>query len=544
MGNGLVCGRPDRLWLAALALCLTVPLAYGLAALGLGQDSSWDLRNYHWYNGYAFWNNRLGLDIAPAMAPTYYNPNLDLLFYPLANALPPRLTGFVLGAIQGLNFIPLFIIAWQLFRLAHPGWRLAVSFALAGTGLLGAGTLGELGTVFYDNVVSISALSALAIFALAGERMRLGSTGEAVTAALLAGLCAGVGVGLKQTAVIYCAGACLAFLFVPTGPARRVTLALAFGVGAAVAMVALSAHWMWTLWQTFGSPVFPMMNQLLESPYAPPSSGLQTGFLPSDLWTALSFPFQFSADPMLVGEKPWQDFRIATVYGLGALAAAAAVARRPGRRPDRPQPERPPDSLNRELAIYLVAAIALTYILWLKLFSIYRYVLVIEMLAPILLALGLLTLGLRQRTCAIVTAATVMVWQGLTVPANWGRVDWGRQWIDAQIPAIAHPERTVILMSHIEPLAYLIPSFPPNIPFLRYSGWWEITPAFRRRIAAAVADPSLELMILIQAENLDDDEAARMAPLGLRADVAGCRTLTSNLKTDKVAIHLCPLIRL
>ena len=42
-------------------LCLILfPLCYGLIALALGQDANWDLRNYHWYNPYAFLNGKIG----------------------------------------------------------------------------------------------------------------------------------------------------------------------------------------------------------------------------------------------------------------------------------------------------------------------------------------------------------------------------------------------------------------------------------------------------------------------------------------------------
>ena len=41
----------DRLVTIAL---FAVPVLFGAIALAMGQDSNWDLRNYHWYNPYAF----------------------------------------------------------------------------------------------------------------------------------------------------------------------------------------------------------------------------------------------------------------------------------------------------------------------------------------------------------------------------------------------------------------------------------------------------------------------------------------------------------
>ena len=49
---------------AALLACCLAPLCFGaFAAFVLQQDANWDLRNYHWYNPYAFLNGRWDVDI-------------------------------------------------------------------------------------------------------------------------------------------------------------------------------------------------------------------------------------------------------------------------------------------------------------------------------------------------------------------------------------------------------------------------------------------------------------------------------------------------
>ena len=54
------------------------PLAVAALSLWLGQSTSWDLRNYHWYNPYALLTGRMGFDAAVAHHATYYNPLIDL----------------------------------------------------------------------------------------------------------------------------------------------------------------------------------------------------------------------------------------------------------------------------------------------------------------------------------------------------------------------------------------------------------------------------------------------------------------------------------
>jgi hypothetical protein len=91
-------------------LCLA-PFAFGLLALFLGQDANWDLRNYHFYNAYAFLNNRYGQDLLPSQTPYFYNPLIDVPFFVLATHVSARFAAFVLGSVQGLNFVGLFVIA-------------------------------------------------------------------------------------------------------------------------------------------------------------------------------------------------------------------------------------------------------------------------------------------------------------------------------------------------------------------------------------------------------------------------------------------------
>ena len=47
-------------------LAIAAPLIFGLASLTFGRNTNWDLRNYHWYNPYAWLTDRYQIDIAPA----------------------------------------------------------------------------------------------------------------------------------------------------------------------------------------------------------------------------------------------------------------------------------------------------------------------------------------------------------------------------------------------------------------------------------------------------------------------------------------------
>ena len=147
----------------ALALLGLAPFAFGLLALFLGQDANWDLRNYHYYNAYAFLNNRYAMDLLPSQTPTFYNPLLDVPFFLLATHASAKLAGFALGFVQGLNFILLFGIAHAALIVPNPRHKTIVCAALATLGMLGGGGIAQIGTTFGDNIVSLGVFLSAAL---------------------------------------------------------------------------------------------------------------------------------------------------------------------------------------------------------------------------------------------------------------------------------------------------------------------------------------------------------------------------------------------
>ncbi|MDX2143238.1 MAG: hypothetical protein SFV19_07780, partial [Rhodospirillaceae bacterium] len=154
---------PERDLRIGLWACIVVPLAFGMLSLALGQDANWDLKNYHWYNPYAFLTERWAQDIAPAHVPTFYNPTLDVPFALLAEAVPARVAGFVLGLAQGLNFVLLYVLAHMVLARAFAQGAQLWAVAIALVGMVGGGHLGLVGTTFYDNIVSLFILGSLCI---------------------------------------------------------------------------------------------------------------------------------------------------------------------------------------------------------------------------------------------------------------------------------------------------------------------------------------------------------------------------------------------
>jgi hypothetical protein len=108
---------------------------------------------------------------------------------------------------------------------------------------------------------------------------------------------------------------------------------------------------------------------------------------------------------------------------------------------------------------------------WISMFAIYRYIVGLEMLAPIVIAagVGLLPLPFRPRLIVLGVLFLAMLVYARTDYLE--RVPLGDPYVQADIPAFPHPGKTLIVMTGNSPLGFLAPLIPPQIPMLRIDGW-------------------------------------------------------------------------
>ena len=147
-----------RRWLLPEALVIALLIVgSGVGSLLLGQDANTDLHRYRFYIGYAFVHGRLDTDLVPAALGTFLNPTLDAFHYLGMAHLPPRLFGFLLGALQGLNPALVFLLARRLLDRGPGSGTLAVLVGvLAATGPTAHSLLG---TTMGDTTASIRSSS-------------------------------------------------------------------------------------------------------------------------------------------------------------------------------------------------------------------------------------------------------------------------------------------------------------------------------------------------------------------------------------------------
>ncbi len=435
-----------------------VILFWGAFVIVLGKDTSWDFRNYHWYAPYAFLNHRMGIDVAVAHLASYYNPSLDIPFYLLATHTRSWIALGVLGMVQGANVVPLYLIGRHALRI--PDNRLWAG-ALAVAGQFGALTLTEMGTTYYDNIMSVLVLSGLAMVIVHRETLRAGPLSRTAGIAFLAGLITGSAMGLKLPEMPFCLGFG-AVLIVLGGNFKHLTTRLiAGGLGGLLGAALFAAWWMLHIKALTGNPLFPYFNEYWRSPLVLPTSYRDMRFLPPSFWRALLFPVLFSIDYHVADDLSFQDIRILVAYLTVIPALLFWLLRRQNRDP----------LIQNDVALPLFAFAGVSYFAWLKFFAIYRYIILLEMLSPLLIvaAVGLFPLARRTRYLALAGVAFCILVTARTDFLDRAPLD--DPYIQVALPPIPRPDHTMVLMTGDAPMGFITPSLPPQIPVLRVDGW-------------------------------------------------------------------------
>lgn len=468
-----------------------VPLMFGLLSVYLGQDDNWDLRNYHLYNAYAFLNGRLLVDMAPAQMQTFFNPLIDLPYYFLTRILKPVHVGFIFGTIQGLNFILVLKICEVItddFQIRHDS---PLPLILAITGCAGVGFISEIGSTIGDNLTSLFVLFSILILlskkfcanALRTDNFRF---------LLLAGALMGAGTGLKLTNIIYCMAACGALFCIPGKFNYKIANVFIFGVGTILGLTITGGYAFFTMWSTFGNPLFPQFNSLFQSKFAASVSVVDTHFLPKTFSEIVSWPFIFSRNPNRVSELWLRE----VVWPIAYLTFAAVIIKIIWNRFRSASNK----GLNAS-ALFLTVFFGLSYLAWIRLFSIYRYLIPIELIAPLVIwVLANYVAPTRVKVSWVLLVSAIII--SVNFPYKfWSHAPWSNTSFRVDVPVFSTPEKSTILIDGYVPMGWIIPFFPKGVVFVGTNSNFPESPAWREKILNLLSVRSGPLFYISNAEN-------------------------------------------
>ena len=422
-------------WLFAVFM-----LGSGCLSVFLKNGMGWDFANYHLYNPWAFLNNRMDFDIAPAMVNTFLNPLYDLYLYFLIINFneQPSIYYFIMG-------IPFGVLLWFFYkinRLIFVGEKNAlvrVCLSLA-IGITGFSTVVQIGGPTNEVINSTVVMYGLYVLLteLKAERQKVWRLGWA--GLLLGGIC-----GLKATIVIYCAAFWVIILLYYKSWQNPVKLISCFCLCGFAGFLITNGYWMWTLWDKYGNPVMPFLNKFFQSEYFDPINFRDSRFLPDTLGKWFFYPFYWLLDSLKlqrsVAEVYFFDIRFAV---LELIFICWLVYFR----------------YQFTLSFFtrcLMTWILVAYVFWLGMFSIIRYALVLEMLGAIFIVKMLFYLKPKSLNVFYYSFLFVFLFVLITVRAQsfvLGNI--GKQSKVVELEEVNLPDHSLLLLYNV-PSAFVGP---------------------------------------------------------------------------------------
>jgi len=192
--------------------------------------------------------------------------------------------------------------------------------------------------------------------------------------------------------------------------------------------------------------------------------------------------------------------------------------------------------------VALLAFMVVSYVMWQKKFSIYRYLIPLELLAPLVIYLLVCFLVPSQRRRVLVTAILLAaIVLGMRTP-TWVRRDWGRDFFGTSVRAGAVPSTSLVVIATYEPLAFVAPALPPEARIVRIqSNFFEpsATTMLATEIRSIIATHRGPVRLLSHRKHRSLAQRA-VSAYGFRIVTDRCESVTNRMDPE---IEVCVLER-
>ena len=366
-----------------------------------GQDSNWDLLNYHYFSGYALLNGNFTEDIAPSGLPSFLNPVPNVLAYLALSQLPFPASAWLMAGVQ-LLALPLLVLIGRQLGLALGFTKITIAefFALA-LCLLAPLWWSEIGTSFSDATMTPLVLLGLHL------GLRGVAQGEEKVFRMLmgAGICFGLAVGLKLTNAPFALAFSVALVgvYAPDGLRTTVRQTLPFGVGLAIGFLP-TLWWNVYLLQNWGSPLFPLYNAWLKSPYFDLVNFRDLRWRFESIDEFLSYLWDSAGGTTKTSEFLFADVRLLI---FTALAALLLILRKRF-------------FSQHSVTLSFIYFLGISFLLWATLFAYQRYMISVEVLFGFGIWVLLSRLIPNNRPVAWLLVACILISAALIKVPNWG----------------------------------------------------------------------------------------------------------------------------
>jgi hypothetical protein len=412
-------------WVCYYLAMVGLPIGCGLKAVALGQDVNYDSLNYHLYDAWAFLNGRSFSDLFPAGSQSLIDPFIDVPTYLLQAHTSPHVAAFTIGFEQGIGPVLTMVIVCRMMKSPMLAILAGLTAAIAG------GFASELGNDMGDSLLApVFALAVL--FALNAIRSRHSAPAVASDADrargrfrlrlkleyrwwLASGLVAGAGGGLKFAQLPITIGVIVGAAVV-VGPLRlRASRLLVTSLGGLIGLALTAGQWTIELWQHYGDPFAFVAGPLLgfADPYfvqgTPATAGVVTS-LPVRIIQSLWAPVEAFFHPLNYSELPVKEASLAIATAMlfllviVALISLVAHLVRRGRLPRRRVQTVAvtyDDAAATDFDWLMITVLIVSVLVWAHYLGIYRYLIPLEVLAPVLI------ISIFRRVAALVRAPRI-----------------------------------------------------------------------------------------------------------------------------------------
>ena len=441
---------PPLIW---LILCIITTIAFSLL---LGYVRGYDLQHYHYYNGFAFWTNRLLIDYRPAGLHSYFNPLLDTLNFLLIDHFTPAITITVIAFIQGITYYAAMSIGFLFFKRLGIKQPALWAFLFSINGLWAMTITRQLGAFNNDLVNSVFILLGLQLWFISLYQFK-DYQHLSHFKIFIAGILFGIAVGLKLTMTIFAIALVLTVLSSPMVQQHFRCLFYLI-MGCVIGFIITDGWWALFLYQHFHNPVFPFFNKVFHSSQWPNINSYDPHFKIKNKTLIPILPLLLNTSLINVTINFSIDYRYTLTYITLILLLCKQFYLR----------IKKPDSIHLKIDPVIFQFILFSiysFIIWALIFFIYRYLCPLTLVTPILLLICLYYL-IKPISNIIKIGLLLLIITTTHLPTY--HIDLNKNApMKIKLPnTITQHKHALVLMSNIFIWNHLIRSFPPQWRFI------------------------------------------------------------------------------
>ena len=461
-------------------------------AFKLGADINFDLLNYHFYDGFLFIHGRTISD-SIATVQSYLTPYLAVIYYFLIMNFSPFIVNMVIATAQSFGIFLVFILSMMLLEKLELRIRIFCSFMISISVIFGPIFYSEIGGTMGDSLTAILIIASLILLIKFIDEAQKDKTNIrfAIIFLIFSASLNGIASAIKLTNAVYAVGisislALILLLINKINFRKKIIYLSIFVIGILTSFILAYFPIGYMLWENFKNPVFPYFNNIFHSPYASFSSVQDMRWFPKDIWGYILMPFLF-----IFRQVQWQPdatkwigmeipFRTVLFAFFAILMPIYLFLESKNLFKYKKQ-------MDFKI-LFLAFFFLFSYLIWLKTFCYYRYIIVLEMLAPLLVFLMFYKIFNRFNK-KYFFAIFVFGISLLSLPLhNWGRINpYPNSYFGINKSAFSTYKSSLVIVGDA-PMGFLLPYFPDDDRFMGLPVRIPATRAFMNKYLSTLKD--------------------------------------------------------